>query len=278
MHHRTLSFLCNCDARVKIVLLIAYCITLFLVNSWMGLALCASALALVLALSDLSAKRMLVLATPAYALGLIVVVCNSFSLNVLQASVGGSQPDLSYGSGLLAGLDPVSLVGTFGFVPEGCARGCFFAARIFLLVLAFLVVAFSTSSTDAMAALGSFMNPLRRLGMPVDDAVMVFSLAIRFMPLAADELRCVRDAQRSRGAPFDEGSLGQRLRTWLSVLAPLIGGLFRRADTLAQGMDARCYGAADIRRTSLTDRRFTLQSAGVLCAGLAACAFVSWLF
>lgn len=278
MHCGNPSLLHRCDARVKIVLLVAYCITLFLVNSWAGLALCALAFAFSFALSGLSARRMFVLAVPVFVLGFLVVVCNSFSLDVFQVTPMGLQLELLPGLRLPVGFDPVPLVGAFGFVPEGFARGCFHAVRIFLLVLAVLVVSFSTTASDAMAALGAFMSPLRRFGVPVDDAVMVFALAIRFMPLAMDELGRIRDAQWSRGAPFGEGSYAQRLRLWQSVFAPLIAGLFRRADVLAQGMDARCYGVADVRRTSLVDRRFTSRSALSLCAGLAVCVLISWLF
>lgn len=278
MHCGNPSVLHSCDARVKIVLLVAYCITLFLVNSWAGLALCALAFAFSFVLSGLSARHMFALTVPVFALGFLVVVCNSFSMDVLRTTTVGPQLEILPGLRLPVGLDPVPLAGTFGFVPEGFVRGCFHAVRIFLLVLAVLVVSFSTSSSDAMAALGAFMSPLRRFGVPVDDAVMVFVLAIRFMPLAMGELGRIRDAQWSRGAPFGEGSYAQRLRLWQSVFAPLIAGLFRRADALAQGMDARCYGAADVRRTSLVDRRFTSRSALSLCTGLAACALISWLF
>ena len=58
----------------------------------------------------------------------------------------------------------------------------------------------------------------------------------------------------------------------------LFVGLFRRADTLAQAMDARCYGAPDVRRTSLSDRRFRAKSAAVLAAGIVLCGVlaVAW--
>lgn len=278
MHCGNPSLLHSCDARVKIVLLVVYCITLFLVNSWAGLVLCALAFAFSFALSGLSARRMFALTVPVFVLGFLVVMCNSFSLDVFQAIAMGPQLEVFPGLRLPAGLNPVPLAGTFGFVPEGFICGCFHAVRIFLLVLAVLAVSFSMTSSDAMAALGAFMGPLRRFGVPVDDAVMIFALAIRFMPLAMGELGRIRDAQWSRGAPFGEGSYAQRLRLWQSVFAPLIAGLFRRADALAQGMDARCYGAADVRRTSLVDRRFTSRSALSLFVGLAVCTLISLLF
>ncbi len=266
-----------CDARVKIVLLAAYSVTLFLVDTWMGLALCALAFALVLKASGIPPRHVFGLVIPVYVLVAFTVAFNSFSLDVGQASAQlGGLADVS--AGVLAEAAPVPLVGAFGFVPAGFARGCFFAIRILLLVFASLIVSFSTTSTDLTAALNDFMRPLRRLHVPTDDVAMVFSLALRFIPVTAEEFGRVHDAQWSRGAPFGEGSLWRRLRAWQTVLVPLFVGLFRRADTLAQAMDARCYGAPDVRRTSLSDRRFRAKSAAVLAAGIVLCGVlaVAW--
>ena len=88
----------------------------------------------------------------------------------------------------------------------------------------------------------------------------------------------MHDAQWARGASFAEGSLWERLRAWQTVLIPLFVGLFRRADSLAVAMDARCYGAPDAERTSFAPRAFSLSSGAVLAAGLAACAGMAvWL-
>ena len=46
-----------CDARVKIVLLAAYSVTLFLVRSWMGLGLCALLFVTVAKVSRIPARR-----------------------------------------------------------------------------------------------------------------------------------------------------------------------------------------------------------------------------
>ena len=126
-----------------------------------------------------------------------------------------------------------------------------------LLVVASLTVTYTTTSTELTDALGFFLRPLKRLGVPTDDIAMVFSLALRFIPVTAEEFGRVHDAQWARGASFAEGSLWERLRAWQTVLIPLFVGLFRRADSLAVAMDARCYGAPDVERTSLAPRAFS---------------------
>lgn len=215
---------------------------------------------------------------PVYVIVAFTVVFNAFSFDVAQAAAAGGPSGLGdVSAGFLGAWSPIALFGTFGFVPAGFARGCFFAVRIILLVVGSLVVTYTTTSTELTNALSSFLRPLRRLGVPVDDIAMVFSLALRFIPVTAEELARVHDAQQARGASFDVGGLWQRLRAWQTVLIPLFVGLFRRADSLAVAMDARCYGAPDVERTSLAPRAFSLASGVVLAAGLAVCAVLSIL-
>lgn len=265
-----------CDARVKIVLLAMYSVTLFLVDMWAGLVLCGALFAAAAVSSRILLQRFFALLVPVYVLAAFAVIFNGFTFDVGQAAPGAAPPLLGQEPGLFGSLPPVALVGSFGLVPAGLARGCFFAVRIVLLVTASLVVTYTTTSTALTDALADFLRPLRRLRVPVDDIAMVFSLALRFIPVTAEEFGRVHDAQQARGASFTEGGLWERLRAWQTVLIPLFVGLFRRADALAAAMDARCYGAQP-HRTSLHDRRLAGRSLAVLAAGLALCIAVAVL-
>lgn len=267
-----------CDARVKIVLLAAYSVTLFLVRSWMGLGLCALLFVTVATVSRIPARRFFGLLVPVYVIVAFTVLFNGFSLDVGQAASAAPLALGDVSAGVLAAWEPVALIGSFGLVPAGLARGLFFAVRIVLLVVASLTVTYTTTSTELTDALGFFLRPLKRLGVPTDDIAMVFSLALRFIPVTAEEFGRVHDAQWARGASFAEGSLWERLRAWQTVLIPLFVGLFRRADSLAVAMDARCYGAPDVERTSLAPRAFSGRSGLVLAVGLLACVVLAvWL-
>jgi len=267
-----------CDARVKIVLLAAYSVTLFLVRSWMGLGLCALLFVTVAKVSRIPARRFFGLLVPVYVIVAFTVLFNGFSLDVGQAASAAPPALGDVSAGVLAAWEPVALIGSFGLVPAGLARGLFFAVRIVLLVVASLAVTYTTTSTELTDALGFFLRPLKRLGVPTDDIAMVFSLALRFIPVTAEEFGRVHDAQWARGASFAEGSLWERLRAWQTVLIPLFVGLFRRADSLAVAMDARCYGAPDVERTSLAPRAFSGRSGLVLAVGLLACVVLAvWL-
>ena len=258
------------DARAKILLLIEYTVTLFLVDTWAGMLVCLVCLALTIAVSGVGARSF----TPALALSgvlaALAVIFNAFAIDVAASS----QQPIALG---IAGLDPVGpypnvpLIGAFGLSTAGLARGCFFGLRIIALVLASLVVSFTTTSTALTQAFASFLRPLRRLRVPVDDAAMVLSIAIRFIPVLIGEFGRIRDAQWSRGAAFGEGSAVRRLRAWAAVFVPLFVSVFRRADALALAMDARCYGVPGIARTSLSSSRLGAPAACALVVGIAAC-------
>lgn len=177
------------------------------------------------------------------------------------------------GSGMRAGtvasgLRPVAVILTFTLVANavsctgpagggvaapsfdaaGALRGLVAVARIVVLVGLSISVAVSTTSTEVSDACVRLLRPLGRFGVPVGALGTVLAVALRFIPLVTDELYRIRLAQRARGATFDEGSLFERIGVWASVLTPLMIGLFRRADRLAEAMSGRCYDAASAGR------------------------------
>jgi len=261
-----------CDARVKLAVLFAYSVTLFFVQTWTGLLLCAAAYFGASLVAKLSPRRMFVLLIPLYVILAFTLVFNGFSFDVFQ------DPTL-YGfgyvsAGVFAGWEPVPLIGSFGFMPEGFMRGCYYALRICLLVLASFIVTFTTTSTELINALYDFLKPLRVFRVPTEDIAMMVSVALRFIPLTAEELFRIKDAQQSRGAVFDEGGLVKRIAAWQPVLIPLFVGLFRRAGNLSLAMESRCYGMASTR-TRLDPRPFTPGSWMVLGGGLVLCVAVA---
>lgn len=202
------------DARAKVVLLLVYSIGIFFVGSWWGMLVAAALVLASFAASRLPARAVFLTVVPVYILAAVTIAFNAFA--------------------------PVE--GGIAFSVEGLVRGCFFALRICLLVWASLIVCYSTTSTQLVDAFIWFMGPLRAIKVPVDDIAMVFSIALRFIPLIIAEYEQVKDAQWSRGASFDEGGLMKRLRAHVAILMPLVVGLFRRADRLAMAMETRCYG------------------------------------
>lgn len=175
---------------------------------------------------------------------------------------------------------PVYVIGAFLLVYQGAANdwgaGVLVAARVVLLAWGSLGLVLSSTPTDLSDALARLMAPLARVGLPVRDITCALSLALRFMPLMAEELAAVRAAQASRGASFDAGSLWTRLKATCGLMVPVLVGLYRRADRLASAMDARCFGASN-HATMLNEQKMTPRDWAVLAAGALLCALATFV-
>ena len=250
------------DARVKLVLLLLLSVGVFFVNTWRGLGVYSLAVAAVVVAGRMPLARLGALSLPLVMLLAFIWVCNAFAFDVgslAESGLGGVS------AGFAEGWQPVALAGTFGFVPQGCMFALFYAVRILLILWASFAVSFTTSVEALTGAFASLMRPLRVIRVPVDDVATMLSLAVRFIPLTAEELALVRSAQTARGARLESGSIWQRLFAYRTVFIPLIVRLFRRADTLSVSMMARCYGCA--QRTSLEEPHICLGMFGSVGGG-----------
>ena len=148
---------------------------------------------------------------------------------------------------------------------SGQLTGLFYALRLLMLAMATLAVGLSYDDAEFARAFQWLLRPLRGLRVPVDDIACMTSIALRFIPESMNELNRVKAAQASRGAAFDSGGAVARTFAYGRMFVPVLAGLFRRAATLAEAMESRCYGAGP--RTSLNGsgvpKRQLLASAAV---------------
>lgn len=200
----------RCDGRVKIALLFIYSVALLAVPTWwLTLALCVVpwVAALVARIPPRS------MAAPLVPVVVLAAFAGIFSLSA----------------------DP-------GW--EGALRGALIALRMVCLVATSFVVCFTTRVEEMLRAFAYFLEPLRKLSVPVDDIAFTLSLALRFIPQIAEEYLQVRQAQRARGAGQPGLGLFRRLQVEGCAFTAVFIGLFRQASATAVAMDARCYGAA----------------------------------
>lgn len=242
------------DARVKVILLLVATAALFAARAPWTLAVWAMLCLLVLRASGIGGKAVARALKPVALLFAFIVCANLVSCD---------------------GSADVAIAGSVGISTVGAARAATAVARIIMLVCLALSVAESTTPTKLAHACTSLMRPLGHIGVPIEDVGLVLSMALRFIPVVSEEAGRIRLAQRARGVNFDEGSVLRRVRAWAAVLTPLVVGLFRRADRVAESMDARCYGL----RSSEQHRRVPLQPADklVLLGGLVVMAVLTVL-
>jgi energy-coupling factor transport system permease protein len=163
----------------------------------------------------------------------------------------------------------IPVFGGFVFKPWGAADGLFFALRIVALVCATTLLTLSTSVVALTDSLAQLLRPLARLRVPTEDIAMMFSVALRFIPLIAEQAERLTFAMAARGARFGEGGPLRRVRAYVPVLIPLFVSLFRRADRLAMAMESRCYQGGN--RTRLASAAL---AGGTLAVSLGASALL----
>lgn len=259
------SLIHRCDARVKLLLLLACSIAVFLVNTWAGMGVFVCCVLGCIAVARLPLSSIVKYSIPLVVLLLFIWLCNSLSFG----SSALQQPKSWCSFVWEVSFANASFVMSF----ESNVTALFYAVRILVIFFAGYVVVFTSLPEELTGALRSFLSPLRSIRVPVDDIALVLSLALRFIPLMAVELDEVKRAQCSRGAQFDTGSAWQRVAAWRIVLIPLFVGMFRRAAVLGQAMEARCYGVGvptHLQDTTVPKAQLVcLVFAIVLCAGIA---------
>lgn len=141
------------------------------------------------------------------------------------------------------------------------------AIRLIFLVIGSCILTLTTTPMELTDAIESLLKPLKYIKVPVHDIAIIMSIALRFIPGLMDETDKIMSAQKARGAAFDTGKLHEKARAMLPVLIPLFVSAFRRADELADALDARCYNATP-NRTKMKKLRFSyLDVIGLLVVG-----------
>lgn len=261
------------DARVKIIVLAAFSVAAFFVESWTGIAALLLLSGIALRKGSVRARMIAPALVP-----VAVFACMSVLFGALQfpATPTSVAPPIvcGFSSALPPARDALISFGAIGISLDGALRGAFLGARIVALALASFAVCFSTPSTALVSAFSSLLAPLRVLRVPVDDIAMVLSLAVRFIPYMVEEFQGIRRSHRARGARLGSGGVGARVKANAALFVPLFVRLFRHADAIALAMTARCYGAGV--RTSLSRASLSAPSVAVLVCGLVLLTLIAW--
>ena len=128
----------------------------------------------------------------------------------------------------------------------------------------------TTPLTELTYGMESMLRPFSRLGLPAQELSLVGTIALRFVPLLAEQLEAILKAQASRGASVaHQGKLRfvTTARQVAALIVPLFVDAFRRAEDLIVAMQARCY-VGGRGRTSFVRLQFAGVDYIVLAIGL----------
>ncbi|MDD2672620.1 MAG: energy-coupling factor transporter transmembrane component T [Syntrophales bacterium] len=152
------------------------------------------------------------------------------------------------------------------FSRAGWEKGFLLAGQCLVLVLAASILTATTSHLELIGGMDRLLRPLRRLKLPVQDISMMLSVALRFVPVLAEEARRTGEAAKARGADPGSGSILRRARHMAALGLPLAMQCLLRAQYLAESIEARGYGSGE--RSSLREFRFRKADYAALAVSL----------
>ena len=219
------SIIHKLDARAKIIMNFILVVSIFLIDTYFSFVL-----AFVIIMATILIAKLPILSVLKSLRGILFLIILTSILNLFFYT-GGTH-----------------VLANIGNKIKITAEGVDMAIKILLkLVLAITGASlFSLTTTPVEVANGieSLLKPLKIFKVPVRDLAMIISIALRFIPTIFEEVNTIINAQKSRGASFDTGSIFKRIKAFIPILIPLFVNSFKRADELAFAMDARCYGAS----------------------------------
>lgn len=224
-YYQTESVIHRLDPRVKLGGTLLYIVSLFVFGHFLGYAVAALFLAMVIRLSHVPFRFMVKGMKAILFLMLITVGFNLF---------------------LTPGEELVSLW-KLSVTREGVRTAVNMAVRLVMLVIGSSVMTLTTTPNNLTDGMERMLGPLRVFRVPVHEVAMMMSIALRFIPILLEETDKIMKAQMARGASFDEGNLLQKAKSMVPLLVPLFISAFRRANDLAMAMEARCYRGGDGR-------------------------------
>lgn len=251
------SLIHRLDPRIKIIGTLLFIIELFIVDNFLGFAIAAVCLAVVISVSKVPVSYIMRGLKP-----VILILVFTFALNMFM--IDGQ------------------ILWQWGFLKitkEGLFRAVFMAIRLVLLLMGSSLLTLCTRPLSLTDGIERLLSPLKKIGVPAHEIAMMMSIALRFIPTLLEETDKIMKAQQARGADFETGNLIQRAKSLIPILVPLFVSAFRIAQDLAMAMEARCYRGGE-NRTRMHEMKLKGRdygAAGALVVFLAVIILESWL-
>ena len=216
------------DPRTKLLFATVYIVMTFVSNNFVGLLFCLITACIVIAVSKIPVKTVLKGLRPI----LLIVIITSL-LQIAYVKTG------------IVLVDVWKIKITSG----GILMAVFMTVRIALLIVMSTMLTYTTSPTSLTNGLDRIFAPLKKIGIDFHTVTMIMTIALRFIPTLIEEVDKIMNAQKSRGANFDNGNIIKRAKALIPLFIPLLFNSIRRAYELANAMTCRCYNGGKGKTT-----------------------------
>jgi len=245
------SLIHRLDPRVKLLGVVVYIAAVFIIRNIWGFLFLGGVLAVLIAVSHVPFRHMMKGLRAILILVILAVVFNLFS----------GDPSRALWHWWILTVSEESIL-----------RAAFFVLRLLCVVLASSLLTYTTTPTTLTSGLEKVFSHLKFMHFPAHEIAMMMSIALRFIPILAEETNKIMNAQLARGADFETGGIIKKAKGMIPVLIPLFVSAFKRASDLATAMEARCYhgGEGRTRMYPLTYRTEDIRGYVMIFAFLAA--------
>jgi len=113
--------------------------------------------------------------------------------------------------------------------------------RVLNLISLSALLTFTTKTTDLNSGIEGIFAPFKFMKKGVSIMAMMISIALRFIPTLLNESQKILKAQASRGVDFNDGSFKDKVVQIVSLLVPMFVISYKKAEDLANAMEARAY-------------------------------------
>ncbi|SHF39369.1 energy-coupling factor transport system permease protein [Seinonella peptonophila] len=230
------SWLEQWDPRMKIVVIFLYAISLFVHQNTLFKAIQIVLLICLWAVAKLSWRM----------LGWTLLSLSLFFVTTMV-----------YHMLFSAGSQTLQIFG-FHLSKVGIFSGISMCLQIAGIVLLLSLLVRTTSPIILAEGLERLLSPFQKWKFPIHEATMMFSIALRFIPILTEEFEKVRKAQIARGNGFHRGKIRARITGLFPILMPMFILSILRAKELAASMESRCYDSNE-KRTPIRQYRLKLQ-------------------
>lgn len=238
------------DPRMKLILIVAFIVVLFVIRNAFSFLLLAISLGAVFFTAKIPAHAIWRGVKPILPLILFTAVLNIFFVegNVLVS------------------------FWIFRITDAGLKTAALMAVRIVLLIAGSSLLTYTTSPIALTDAIERLFGPLKVIHFPVHEMAMMMTIALRFIPTLLEETDKIMSAQKARGADLETGGILKRAKALIPILIPLFVSAFRRAEELALAMECRCYRGGE-GRTRM--KQLHLSSLDWISTGVVAVVFAA---
>jgi energy-coupling factor transport system permease protein len=240
------------NAVLKLVLMVILSCLILLLNKWVSLLCISLLLMLAFRIAKFKLKILLMTWRSLLPFALFILLINAFMVP---------------GAGYRFGLINISNI--------GITKGLIFAVRLLLLVGLASLFTLTTNIMSIIESFSSIFPKKSKLHSWFSEFSMIMVIAIRFVPLLAQEAQQLMLTQKARGVIKTE-SLKDKVNALIPLVVPLVNRSLQRAEQLGMAMQLRGYVPGN-PRTSLYENKWTSNDILVLLLSLVISTGLVWL-